>query len=31
MKIIIKCGKYNQNVYMHGKENNKILDMCRVI
>ena len=31
MKIIIKCGKYNQNMYMHGIESNKILDMYRVI
>ena len=31
MKIIIKCGKYNKNMYMHGTESNKILDMRRVI
>ena len=30
MKIIIKCGEYNENMYIHGTESN-ILDMCRVI
>ena len=27
MKIMIKCGKYNQIMYMHGTESNKILDI----
>ena len=27
MKIIIKCDKYNENMYIHGTESNKILDM----
>ena len=27
MKIIIKCGKYNENMYIHGTGSNKILDI----
>ena len=28
MKIIIKCGKYKENMYyIHGTESNKILDI----
>ena len=30
MKIIIKCGKYNENMYIHGTESNKILDIYRM-
>ena len=29
MKIIIKCGKYNQNMYIYDTESNKILDIVK--